>query len=183
MKTCSNCDKKNSENNNFCIYCGFQLGSSVTDLLKNSEYYQLPGSLQSFTLPKAVDKTEWQPCHNCSQHIPVEKDWLVQVNNLLKEAGTYTYVCPFCSHCHVGTPDSLREDIKQQHKCHECGTELVGDIYQCPQCRFPKAWKRVSCFYCGNKQPACLPHWVVMCDTFTLSCVRCERVSSSLCIC
>ena len=98
------------------------------------------------------------------------------------EVDTWTYVCSFCSHCEVGTPEDWNEDIRAQTRCHNCGTDL-GSAYQCPECRFPRGWMDVNCPYCGNLQPVYAPHWVAHCDYFRLECVRCESLFMSACIC
>ena len=145
-------------------------------------YFHLPGTLQWSPEPKEpVDKTKWKPCKNCGRAVPVELDWLVTQAGELAETGTWTYVCPFCSHCHVGTP-FWSPDAKEQKACHECGTAL-GEHYQCPKCSFPRGWMRVACPHCKNQQPVQAPHWVHSCDAFRLECVRCESVFHSLCIC
>jgi hypothetical protein len=145
-------------------------------------YHRLPGTLQSPTPARPVDKTHWQTCGSCSRYIPVIEDRVLQPDGTLANAGTCTYVCPFCSHCHVGTPDTWSGDAEAQARCHNCDTEL-GDSYQCPKCSFPRGWMRVNCPYCGNSQPVYAPHWVVGCDTFHLECVKCESAFVSLCIC
>ena len=143
-----------------------------------ARYHQLPGTLQfSPGAKQPVDKTEWKPCESCRRAVPVQPDHDGQFAN----TGTWTYVCPFCSHCHVGTP-SWSEDDKKQEACHECGA-ILGEAYQCPKCSFPRGWMRVVCPYCENRQPVLAPHWVEDCDTFRLECVRCESVFRSLCIC
>lgn len=94
---------------------------------------------------------------------------------------TFTCVCPFCSHCHVDKQrDSI--DTRSQETCHECNA-VLGSNYQCPQCAFPRGWKRVNCPVCGNRQPVFMPHWWIRCDCFKLECVHCEHVFHSLCIC
>ena len=147
-----------------------------------STYYELPGTRQwSPGAIERVDKTKWKRCEACERSIPVDHDGLTGADGFLVDAGTWTYICPFCSHCHVGTP-VWNQDTKRQQTCHECGTELA-EHYQCPQCSFPRGWMRVNCPYCGNRQPVCAPHWVAHCDLFSLECVRCEKVFYSLCIC
>jgi hypothetical protein len=98
-----------------------------------------------------------------------------------RPAGTWTYVCPFCGHCQVGSPDDS-PDIRAQTACHECGTAL-GAAFQCPKCSFPRGWVTVPCPFCGNRQPVYAPHWVFHCDMFTLECVKCEAAFDSYCIC
>jgi hypothetical protein len=51
---------------------------------------------------------------------------------IAESAGTWSYVCPFCCHCHVGTASDC-SDIRAQMNCHECDTEL-GAANQCPKC-------------------------------------------------
>jgi hypothetical protein len=152
------------------------------DRLKRHGYHRLPSTSQSPTRPRPVDKSKWQVCGGCNRPIPARQDRLRRSDGTLVEAGTWTYVCPFCGHCHVGTPEDWNPDIKQQTRCHECGAEL-GDAYQCPKCGLPRGWMHVDCPYCGNKQPVCAPHWVVWCDAFHLECVRCESAFDSICIC
>jgi hypothetical protein len=122
-----------------------------------AEYYRLPGTLQWSPGPKeAVDKTKWKPCESCGRAVPVELDLLLNAAGKLEETGTWTYVCPFCSHCHVGSPDSTK-DAKEQKVCHACRTEL-GEAYQCPKCKFPRGWMRVECPYCKQQQAVFAPH-------------------------
>src|SRR5262245_23662683 len=83
-----------------------------------------------------------------------------------ESTGTWTYVCPFCGHAHVGTP-SDQADFQSQATCHECGTDLDA-FSQCPKCLFPRGWMTVQCPYCSNRQPVFAPHWVAHCDMFTL---------------
>jgi hypothetical protein len=174
---------------------------------KRQGYHVTPGGLQWSPAPqRPVDKSRWKPCHACGLLIPVVKDWVTRITEIrtagqrtwdpdgtvieegvihpittAETAGTWTYVCPFCGHCHVGTP-SDSPDIRAQAACHECGTDL-GTGFQCPKCSFPRGWMTVQCPYCGNRQPVYAPHWVVHCDAFTLECVECECVFNSLCIC
>lgn len=157
------------------------LRHSPADTPERDGYYKLPATRQWSPGPRnSVDKTEWEPCEGCGRSIPVEFDRII-AGGEIKETGTVTYVCPFCSHCHVGS-EFWHPDIKQQELCHECGAKL-GDVYQCPSCSFPRGWMRVDCPYCKNRQPVLAPHWVAHCDTFRMECVRCERVFDSLCIC
>jgi ribosomal protein L37E len=131
---------------------------------------------------RRADKTQWQTCHCCGRLVPAVEDWLSQSGGAVRRAGTWTYVCPYCNHCHVGTPDWGNADVRNQKKCHECGTEL-SDAYQCPKCGFPRGWMRVDCPYCDHRQPVNVPHWVEGCDTFRLECVQCESIFDSFCIC
>jgi len=151
--------------------------------IQDSEgHYDLPGSRQwSPAAKEPVDKTKWKPCENCGRLIPVSLNFLPGADGRFQEAATWTYVCPFCSHCHIGTP-SASDDDRTQATCHECRTILAG-LDQCPKCSFPRGWMRVSCPYCNNRQPVYAPHWVARCDMFSLECVRCESVFYSLCIC
>ena len=138
-------------------------------------YRVTPGGLQWTPGPRQpVDKSGWIPCHACGRIIPV-------VRGTTGSAGTVTYVCPFCAHGQVGTPSDHPDD-QAQERCHECGTD-IGGAPQCPKCSFPRGWMTVQCHCCGNRQPACVPHWVVHCDMFTLECVQCEFTSFSFCIC
>ena len=114
-----------------------------------------------------VNKANWKPCESCGRNIPVDVDWLSNEDGKCVETGTWTYVCPFCAHSHVGTPQRGR-DIEAQRTCHECGAEL-GEHYQCPNCSLPRGWKRVDCPLCGNRQPVFMPHWVDWCDRLTWS--------------
>src|SRR5262249_22708244 len=150
---------------------------------KRQGYRVTPGGLQWSPAPRQpVDKSRWKPCHACGRLIPVVEDWVTRIVEVrtasqrdfegtaieegmtypieaVERAGTSTYVCPFCGHCHVGTPtDSL--DIRAQTACHECGSDL-GASFQCPKCSFPRGWMTVQCPYCGNRQPVNAPHWVV----------------------
>src|SRR5262245_24911914 len=146
---------------------------TLENTLEREGYHRLPGTMQwTPGKPKRVDKTKWKPCEHCGSSIPVKLDWIETTDGRLEDAGTWTYVCPVCNHCHVGTPD-WNEDTKKQEACHECETKL-GEAYQCPNCSFPRGWMRVECPYCKNRQPVFAPHWVVYCDRFTLECVRCE---------
>jgi hypothetical protein len=155
---------------------------------------------------QSVDKSRWQTCDVCGQLIPVVEDWVTRSEEVRtenpgkyksdgtdiepqetqpiknsKRISTWTYVCPFCGHGHLGTPGDC-PDLRAQLTCHECGTDLGAD-FQCGKCSFPRAWLTVSCPYCSNRQPVYAPHWVVHCDMFLLECVKCERVFRSLCIC
>jgi hypothetical protein len=174
---------------------------------KRQGYHVTPGGLQWSPVPRRpVDKSNWKPCCACGRLIPVVWDWVtrrVEVQTggqrttdpdgtviedgishpveSVERATTWTYVCPFCGHCQVGTPgDTL--DLRAQSTCHECGTAL-GTAFQCPKCSFPRGWMTVQCPHCGNRQPVDAPHWVVRCDLFTLECVKCEYVFNSFCIC
>jgi hypothetical protein len=177
------------------------------DEAKRLGYRVTPGGLQWSPGPRQpVDKSRWKPCDSCSRLIPVIEDWVGRIvevrtagqrtgdpdGTIIEEgvtypiydwepAGTWTYVCPFCGHCHVGTPGDS-PDLRAQMACHECGTDL-GSAFQCPKCSFPRGWMTVQCPNCGNRQPVNAPHWVVCCDMFTLECVKCESVFESLCIC
>ena len=144
-------------------------------------YHRLPGTYQSPTAPQPVDKSCWVPCESCGRAIPVVPDYHLERDGATRRLSTVTYVCAFCSHIHVGTPQNLADILAQTH-CHECGTEL-GDAYRCPTCRFPRAWKTVSCPFCGNRQPVEMPHWHCRCDMFRLECVACEARFDSWCIC
>lgn len=153
-----------------------------------------------------VNKSGWKPCHACGRVIPVVEDYVTRVSEVrtggqrtsdpngtviedgvsyavrtVERTGTSTYVCPSCGQCQVGTPGDSR-DLRAQKTCHECGTDL-GAAFQCPRCSFPRGWMTVTCPHCDSRQPVNAPHWVVGCDLFTLECVRCECVFSSLCIC
>ena len=150
--------------------------------LKQDGYHQLPHTFQSPTPRKPVNKEKWEKCDGCARLIPVEQDHLLHSDNTLTLAGTSTYVCPFCSHCHVGTPSLWNGDIRAQKTCHACKAGLSNE-YQCPQCRYPRGWARVICPYCNHEQPVFAPHLVVMCDVFRLECVACESSFLSLCIC
>ncbi len=160
----------------------FKRSHSWTGKLTERGYHQLPGSFQSPTPRVPVDKDEWQACDACGRQIPVVADWVMLPNGTRSRARTYTYVCPFCSCCHVGTPMRWNKDLVAQEKCHACGARL-SDKCQCPKCGYPRGWMRVGCPYCGNQQPVFAPHFVVFCDTFTLECVECESMFRSLCIC
>jgi hypothetical protein len=145
-------------------------------------YHQLPSTLQSATRRESVDKGNWQICGGCGRQVPVVEDWSMQANGTRSKIGTYTYVCPFCDHSHVGTEQQWNQDLSAQVACHSCGTRL-RDAYQCPQCQYPRGWMRVNCPYCGNEQPVFAPHFVLGCDMFTLECVHCESRFISLCVC
>jgi hypothetical protein len=139
---------------------------------KRLGYDATPVGLQWSPGPRRpVEKSKWKPCHACGRLIPVETE----------RADTWTYVCPFCGHGHVGTPRD-HPDVRAQARCHECGTDLDAAA-QCPKCSFPRGWMTVQCPYCSNRQPVYAPHWVVHCDMFTLECVKCESTFASLCIC
>ena len=161
-------------------------------------FHMTPGFAQWSPGPRQpVDRSGWKPCHGCGRPVPVVRDRASRggapvpgadqptpdENEAVVAEGpdTWTYVCPFCGHCHVGTPGDS-PDLRAQTACHDCGTDL-GGAYQCPTCSFPRGWMTVGCPYCGNRQPVFAPHWVVHCDVFTLECVRCETVFHSLCIC
>ena len=152
------------------------------DIPQDAGYHRLPGTLQwNPRAPAPVNKAEWKSCENCRRSIPVVVDFVRTTDDRIEKGSTCTYVCPFCSHCHVGAVPSP-EEFQKQKTCHECGSAL-GESYQCPQCLFPRGWMRVDCPYCKNRQPVLAPHWVDMCDTFRLECVRCESIFLSLCIC
>ncbi len=169
-------------------------------------YHVTPGHLQwSPPSRHPVDKSDWKPCHACGRLIPVVQDRVTRIIDVqaadqgtsdtgravkkegihptqaVERAGTCRYVCPFCGHCHVGTPDDS-QDTRAQTACHQCGTDL-GASFQCPKCSFPRGWMIVQCPYCSNRQPVHAPHWVVGCDMFTLQCVSCESTFDSFCIC
>ena len=177
------------------------------DEAKRRGYCATPGGQQWCPGPRrAVDKSRWKPCDVCGRLIPVVADGRISPYTCLilrprtsdrdgtssdaggwrsgrsgKRGRTWTYVCPYCGHCHVGTPNDTYH-ILDQTACHDCGTDL-GDAYQCPKCSFPRGWMTVQCPFCGNRQPVEAPHWVVGCDTFHLECVKCESVFDSFCIC
>jgi len=144
-------------------------------------FHKLPGTLQSPTKRQPVDKTNWRACGGCRRPIPRYETWSRLPDGRAQMITMDTFVCPFCSDVHVGVRID-REEIRGQAACHECHATL-GDGYQCPKCTFPRGWMRVSCPYCGARQPVYAPHWVVHCDTFTLECVACESRFVSLCIC
>jgi len=154
----------------------------LQDMPQDGSYHRLPGTLQ--WNPRArqpVDKAAWKSCENCRRSIPVVVDFVRTADDRIEKGSTCTYVCPFCSHCHVGA-SPRPEEFQKQQTCHECGSAL-GEFYQCPQCQFPRGWMRVDCPYCKNRQPVLAPHWVDLCDTYRLECVQCESVFLSLCIC
>jgi uncharacterized protein len=142
----------------------------------------LPATFQSQPLWHPIDKGKWQTCSGCGRRIPVVDDLVMQSDGSLSSPGTFTYVCPFCSHCHVGARMRWNKDLAAQKACHSCGTGLSKD-YQCSKCGYPRGWMRVSCPFCGNEQPVFAAHFVVGCDLFTLECVECESRLESLCIC
>jgi hypothetical protein len=171
-------------------------------------YQVTPGFLQWSPpgLRRPVDKTTWKPCHACGRLIPVVGDRVTRVvevrtagqrthdpdGTIIEEgvtypiyktesAGTWTYVCPFCGHGHVGTP-SDHPDVRSQVTCHGCGTDLSAASV-CPKCAFPRGWMTVQCPFCSNRQPVYAPHWVVHCGMFRLECVKCESTFDSYCIC
>lgn len=145
-------------------------------------YDELPGSRQwSPNRPDPVDPSRWRPCAGCHRLIPMDKDFRRTQGASIEFAGTHTYVCPFCGYCHVGTPSSHPDTLKQV-RCHECSSEL-GTADACPKCSFPRGWMRVNCPHCGNRQPVSVPHWVDHCDMFHLECVQCGFVFDSFCIC
>ncbi len=152
------------------------------DMPPDDSYHRLPGTIQwTPRAPAPVDKAEWKSCENCNRLIPVTVDDARTTDGRIENDNSCTYVCPFCSHCHVGAL-SWSKEFPKQKTCHECGAAL-GESYQCPQCSFPRGWMRVTCPYCNNRQPVLAPHWVDLCDTYRLECVRCESVFVSLCIC
>jgi hypothetical protein len=174
---------------------------------KRQGYHLTPVGLQWSPAPRQrVDKSRWKPCQACGRLIPVVEDWVTSVANVrtagqratasdgtviepgvwhpveaVERAGTWTYVCPFCRHCQVGTPGDS-SDLRAQTACHECGTDL-GTAFQCPKCSFPRGWMTVQCPHCGNRQPVNAPHWVEHCDMFALECIKSEYIFISLCIC
>lgn len=149
--------------------------------LSKRGYHALPGTWQSPTSLKPVNKELWQECHQCGCLTPAEADWQPHHDGTIAKTGTHTYVCAHCDHCHVGTP-YWSDDAKAQTQCHNCSAEL-GDAYQCPQCSYPRGWMRVQCPCCAHQQPVSAPHWVAKCDLFHLECVNCENAFDSLCIC
>jgi hypothetical protein len=128
-----------------------------------------------------VRKSGWKICESCQCLIPFERDLCLKGLGATEYLDTWTAVCPFCKHVHVGTPFDF-DLIHLQKTCHACGTAL-GDQYQCPECKYPRGWTDVRCRYCHNQQPVFAPHWVAHCDWYLLQCVLCELVSESLCIC
>lgn len=145
-------------------------------------YHRLPLTLQSPTPRVPVDKTTWRPCARCGRHTPVSEDRIQDAAGHLAKSGTATYVCPFCGHCSVGTPETWNDNRLHQEVCHHCGTRL-SEAYQCPGCGFPRGWTEISCPYCGSRQPVDAPHLVIHCDMFRLQCVKCESEFESYCIC
>jgi len=154
----------------------------MTKQLEEHGYHRLPATFQSPTPRRPIDKGKWQTCSGCGRRIPVVDDLIMESDGSLSSPGTFTYVCPFCSHCHIGTQMRWNEDLAAQKACHSCGTELSKD-YQCSKCEYPRGWRRVSCPFCGNEQPVFAAHFVVGCDLFILECVECESRFVSLCIC
>ena len=154
---------------------------SDTETRSQNKYYKLPATRQYSPRSQiAVDKTNWKPCLSCGRKIPVVGDGFIDEHGHGVTLETWTAVCPFCGHCHVGTPDP--SFLARQETCHECETPL-GNLSQCSNCSFPGGWKRIDCPYCGKQHPVFMPHWVDYCDTFRLECVHCESVFISLCIC
>jgi DNA-directed RNA polymerase subunit RPC12/RpoP len=149
--------------------------------MSDDYYSKLPGSLQSPTPRRPVDKDAWRECEKCREPTPIVADSRLTPDGHFEQTGTFTYVCAHCSHVHVGTP-RWSDDEKRQKRCHECDAEL-GDSYQCPECSFPRAWMRVTCPRCSHRQAVYVPHWVVHCDMFHLECIACENSFDSLCIC
>ena len=154
----------------------------MTKELEERGYHHLPATFQSPTLGQPIDKGKWQTCSGCGRQIPVVDDLAMQSDGSLSTPRTFTYVCPFCSHCHVGTRMRWNKALVAQKACHSCGTGLSKD-YQCSKCGYPRGWMRVSCPFCGNEQPVFAAHFVAGCDLFTLECVECESRFESLCIC
>ena len=146
-----------------------------------SEYHKLPLTFQSPTPRRPVNKRDWQQCAACGRSIPVSYDRVSDSTERLTATRTYTYVCPWCEHCHIGAPGSWSMERRPQAACHNCGTAC--DAHQCPVCKFPRGWTRVSCPYCENRQVVHAPHLEFGCDVFTLDCVQCESRFDSLCIC
>ena len=128
-----------------------------------------------------VDKSKWKPCGHCGRNIPVVADCDVNADGTIRRLTTCTYVCPLCDHAHVGTP-SAWPDLTEQVECHGCGANLEGRD-QCPKCAYPRGWALIGCRHRGQKQPTFMPHLTDCCDLFTLECVRCEKVTSTPCIC
>jgi hypothetical protein len=179
----------------------------ATEQAQRLGYHSTPGGWQwSPSAARPVDKSRWKPCDGCGRLIPIEKDFVLRLvdepfrdrravdpdatlvedsvtrlTEVAEPAGTFTYVCPYCRHCHVGTPSNSADD-RSQSECHECG-ESLGAAFQCPKCSFPRGWMTVRCPNCRNRQPVSVPHWVAHCDMFHLECVRCECTFDSGCIC
>ena len=113
-----------------------------------ASYFQLPCSRQwAPGSRKSIDRTTWKPCESCGRAVPVELDRVITADGRIEEPGTWTYVCPFCSHCHLGAPGWPGRNTgtfgRRQEICHECGSKLGGG-FQCPKCSFPRGWMRVD---------------------------------------
>lgn len=146
-------------------------------------YDHLPGTAQwrGRRTPEKVDRATWKPCHACARDIPVRLD---------REAGsddrqqtppsTWSYVCPFCHAVQVGARECR---VDPQLDCHVCEATLGDDDSLCTGCGTPRGWNVLGCPYCGHQQAICTPHLASGCDAFKFSCVRCECVYGSLCIC
>ena len=61
-------------------------------------------NLGESNVPPPVDKYTWRPCGNCALLIPVVHEWHTMADGTVAKTGTYTYVCPHCSHCRARTP-------------------------------------------------------------------------------
>jgi hypothetical protein len=158
----------------------FKRSCNARNKLERHAYHHLPATFQSQTPKQPVDKEKWQMCDGCRRQIPVNKDSIADSNGVVTILETCTYVCPFCSHCHVGTPTNW--GLAKQEVCHSCGAR-ISDEYQCSKCGYPRGWMQVNCPFCGNQQPVFAPHFADGCDMFTLECVECESKFYSLCIC
>lgn len=133
------------------------------------------------SMSRPVDQQNWRRCRHCTSLIPVVFDWRLQPDGSLSRNDTYSYVCPYCDHCHVGGQCCNNEPTTQR-KCFECNTDLHDQMH-CPKCSFPRGWVRVRCPTCSHDHPVHAPHWDVHCDLFHLECVYGMTVFDSLCIC
>ena len=168
----------------FCPGCGVEFDPIVEDVVERAlaeGYHQLPATIQSHTPREPVNKNAWKPCERCGRLIPMVQDLRMHPGSACEYLSTWTYVCPYCGHCHVGTPWN-EELLLNQKRCFECDAELAA-ASQCPTCHFPRGWKIETCPYCGNRQPVFMPHWGICCDWFFLECVKCESYFHSRCIC
>jgi hypothetical protein len=132
--------------------------------------------------PLPWDKPEWRACEACGRRMPVVADRGQLASGEVAPLTTFTYVCPDCAHCSVGTPETWDADRMRQTACHECGMPLAGH-YQCSTCAYPRGWVTRSCDHCGEEQPVDARHRVRSCEMFVLDCISCGELTESSCDC
>lgn len=129
---------------------------------------------QSPTRPSPVHKARWQPCHACTEPIPVH----IHSAEDRQSVAALSYVCPRCHATQLGRV--MSGDTYEN--CHVCEASL-GDAHACGRCGMLRYWTMVGCPHCRAQQPVYVPHLGSHCDVFTLECTACEQIHYSLCIC